>query len=139
MIDQKDLHYETESTRHRDYILMPYEPVESTVGKLHNQTLFWHIVRTLGWAEFIVPICSRLREFLGEDETVWGVKYGPNGCSIEFYFYNFNENSESNLSQVTRINQALDGLLSIPGKVFEEVGYFMCSFELVMSANMSCG
>ena len=93
MFDEQDIYLETKDTKHRDYILMPYAPLYgSTVGKLHNQTLFWHIVRGLGWRDFIRSICDALVEFLGPDETVWGVKYGPQGCSVEFYFYNFTQN-----------------------------------------------
>ncbi|MEC7987306.1 MAG: hypothetical protein VX278_19200 [Myxococcota bacterium] len=119
------------STQFRDYILMPYRPAASSIGKLHSQSLFFHVLRALDCSSLIQPICRRLQEVLGTDQTVWGLKYGPQGWSIEWYFYNFLENNAENLSQATRISDALRDIIQIPGDVPESIPYFMCSFEIV--------
>jgi hypothetical protein len=127
---QDDVILETSQTRHRDYILMPYKPIDFTEGKLHNQTVFHHVVRGLDCHQLIRPICQRLENFLGADKSVWGVKYGPNGWSVEFYFYNFTENSLTEKAKGTSITKALKDLIAIPGNIPEEIPYFMCSFEI---------
>jgi hypothetical protein len=117
------------TTRHRDYILTAYEPRCDPTGKLHAASLLRHVLRQEGLLE-AWPLCARLQEHLGEDETVWGFKYGPAGFSLELYFYNFDQNAPGNLKSVTALSEALSPLLKFDSHMDESQPYFMCSFEI---------
>lgn len=119
---------ETPGTRHRDYILTAYPPRVSPVGRLHNATLLRWAMREHQLEAW--PLLERLRQLLGEDETVWGLKLGPAGFSVELYFYNFTANAPGNPASATRVAAALAPTLRFPAPVDERLPYFMCSFEL---------
>jgi len=120
----------TSATRHRDYILTSYDPVVPAQGRLQPLTLLRHLLRTHGWLDAALPVCERLREALGADETVWGWKWGPRGTAIELYYYNFTQNEQPNPVSFSRVRDALRGLLDFRVDVDERSPYFMWSFEI---------
>ncbi|MEZ4227489.1 MAG: hypothetical protein R3B13_41505 [Polyangiaceae bacterium] len=116
------------STKHRDYILTPYEPPVPALGGLHPASLLKHLMRYEGLDAW--PVVEALRAHLGPDETVWGAKWGPSGFAVEFYFYNFVDNAAGNPAAATALAQALGGVLRFDHPVDERLPYFMCSFEV---------
>lgn len=99
------------------------------MGKLHPASVLRALLREndmLGaW-----PICETLRARLGHEETVWGFKLGPEGASLELYFYNFDQNGPENPKSVTRLSQLLAEELRFDAGMDEAQAYFMCSFEI---------
>ena len=120
----------TASTKHMDYILRPYDPVVPPAGRLQPASLLKHLLRHHGWLDEAWPVCERLRDAVGHDETVWGFKWGPKGTAIEFYYYNFTQNQQPNPVSFTSVRAALDGLLTFGVDVDERSPYFMWSFEI---------
>jgi hypothetical protein len=118
------------STRFRDYILTAYEPRCDPRGRLHAASLLRHLLREAGLLERAWPICAALRAHLGDDETVWGVKYAGAATSLELYFYNFDENAPGNPKSVSALSRALAPWLCFDSAIDETQKYFMCSFEL---------
>jgi len=125
---------ETPATKHRDYILMSYEPRCPPAGRLQAQSLFRASLRQTGWLEAVWPLCERLQATLGPDETVWGIKWGPGGPSVEFYFYNFVANGPDNPASAAAVTAALAAQVAFPHPVDEAIPYFMCSFEVTAEA-----
>ena len=119
-----------DETQHRDYILTEYEPVVTPEGRLQPLSLLRHLMRDAGVFDVAWPVCERLREGLGSDETVWGFKYGPDGVAVELYFYNFVANGPDNPESFQRVARILDGLVHFESRVDEASPYFMWSFEL---------
>ncbi len=128
MIADADRIPELPSTKHRDYILTPYEPVCSPKGRLHAASLLKHLLRAENLDAW--PIIEALRGHLGADETVWGAKWGPAGFAVEFYFYNFTENAKGNPASASALAAALEPQLRFDHSVDERLSYFMCSFEV---------
>jgi hypothetical protein len=100
-------------------------------------SLFRHALRQHGLLDAAWPICSRIRDHLGEDETVWGFKFTPLGVSFELYFYNyafytyeFMPDADRNPKSVSTLCKALAPDLHFESTVDESKPYFMCSFEL---------
>ena len=120
----------TSTTRHRDYILTSYDPVVPPAGRLQPVSLLTHLLRAHGWLEEAWPVCERLRDALGADETVWGFKWGPRGTAIEFYYYNFTQNEQPNPVSVASVARALGDSLAFRVSVDEKSPYFMWSFEI---------
>lgn len=127
-LHESDLMPETATTRHRDYILTDYPPRVSPAGRLHNATLLRWALREHALDAW--PILDALRRAPGPDETVWGLKLGPAGFSVELYFYNFTANAPGNPASATTIANTLAEHLRFPTPVDERLPYFMCSFEL---------
>jgi hypothetical protein len=122
------------STHFRDYILTAYEPRCDPRGRLHGASLLRHGLRASGLLEAAWPVCEALRRHLGPDETVWGLKEGPEGVTLELYFYNFDENASGNPKSVTALSRALAPLLRFDSHADERLSYFMCSFEIDAAA-----
>jgi hypothetical protein len=118
------------ATRFRDYILTAYEPRCDPRGRLHPGSLLRHLLREAELLERAWPICEALRAHLGEDETVWGVKYGDADPSLELYFYNFTENAPGNPKSVSALIDVLAPWIHFDSAMDESRPYFMCSFEV---------
>ena len=118
----------TPRTRFRDYILTAYEPRRDPIGLLHSVSVLRALLREhdmgAAWG-----VCARLREHLGEDETVWGFKLDGETPSLELYFYNF-EAEPGHDKSVSRLTELLAPLVTFDATLDESQPYFMCSFEL---------
>lgn len=122
--------------RFRDYVLTDYEPLADPAGRLHSSTLLRYFSR-VHRLEALAPLLARVRELVGEDETVWGVKYWAEPPSlvfdhagIELYFYNRDRNRAGNPKSVARLTEGLRPLLRTEGSAPEHLPYLMCSIEL---------
>jgi len=116
-------------TKYRDYVLTDYEPLLEPWGKLHPVSLFRYALHKEGLLAVVDPALRALRSALGAEETVWGIKYGPNGFSGELYFYNDSQNAKGNPKSVARIKEIMRPFFAIPGHVPGGARYFMCSLE----------
>lgn len=128
LIRAEDREGVTPTTRYRDYILTDYEPAGPTAGALHPVTVFRTLVRESGLYDIVWPVCSRVRKKLGPDQTVWAVKWGPGGPSVELYFYNFTRNGPGNAASAQAISPCLPE--PRPPLPHPRLPYFMCSVEL---------
>ena len=127
-LDRRDRLPDGPDVVHRDYILDEYEPVLDPTGRLHSASLLRHALRLSGRFERVWPVAERLSAELGGSETVWGVKYVPDGAfSVEFYFYHADARGAKS---VTSLSCALAPLVRSAGRMDESLGYFMCSLEL---------
>ena len=113
-----------------DYIRTPYPAFQQANPTLHPVSLFRCALRHEGWLDSFWPLCVQLQEHLGRNQTVWGFKYGPNGFSVELYFYNFTQNAAGERFNIEAVNQALHPCihLPVPG---DRLAYFMCSIEFI--------
>lgn len=120
----------------RDYILSDYEPLTDPSGRAHSSTLLRYFLRVYGLIG-LWPVLSRVRDFVGADETVWGAKcwaQAPGSAfdraGIELYFYNRSRNAPGNRKSVTALVKALEHEIRIESSLRESVPYMMCSLEL---------
>jgi hypothetical protein len=121
---------ESKGTKHRDYILLDYEPRCDPTGRLHSATAFRATLRHGEQLQATWPIIEALRDHLGPDNTVWGIKYGPQGVSSELYFYNNRQNPAGHPMQAGTLTRVLQPFIDVVGSVDESLPYFMCSIGL---------
>jgi hypothetical protein len=132
-LESRDISLIGPETRYRDYLLQDYKPARRLSRGLHPSTILrWALGReSLGKA--VLPMLSALQSGLGHDETVWGIKYGSAGFSVEFYFYNKSRNAKGSPKSVARVRKIVAPYFRLPA-VDETQRYFMFSFELSASA-----
>lgn len=111
-----------------DYCMWPYEPRTPVAGKLRASNLLFQSFAVAGLADVLMPVCSALRQALGENRTVWGVKYAEGTLSWEFYFYDY-ERLERQLS-LTRVLEVLKPFVNCDLQFSESRPYFMFSIDL---------
>ena len=115
----------------QDYVLTPYAPRAPLAGRLHSVSLLRHFLRARGLLDGVWPIVMRLREHLGDGQTVWGVKRDAAGrFGVELYFYNHCRNAPGSPMAVSRLAGVLRELIDIPDALDESLPYLMCSLEL---------
>ncbi len=122
----------TSETKHRDYVLTDYAPVVDPAGRLQPASLLRGALRDAALDRAFAPIEAALRDALGPDETVWGLKFDSGGLqSVELYFYGFPRVPGREDRSVSRIAGILRGLgLDVPAGIDEALPYFMCSVDL---------
>jgi hypothetical protein len=130
LLSAEDRVLEVDGTKHRDYILLDYQPLCDPRGRLHSATAFKSTLRHAAQLEATWPLVEALRAHLGPDNTVWGIKYGPRGVSSELYFYNNRANPAGHPMQVGTLARVLAPFIDIAGTVDETLPYFMCSIGL---------
>jgi hypothetical protein len=129
-LSDEDRLLEDDGAKHRDYILLDYEPLCDPRGRLHCASAFRSTLRHAGQLEATWPLVEALKAHLGPDSTVWGIKYGPRGVSSELYFYNNRGNPAGHPMQVTTLSRVLAPFIELEGAVDESLPYFMCSIGL---------
>jgi hypothetical protein len=129
-IRAEDRLLELDGTKHRDYILQDYQPRCDPRGRLHSAAAFRSALRQAEQLGATWPIVEALRQHLGPDNTVWGIKYGPRGVSSELYWYNNRANPAGHPMQVTTLARLLTPFIDVEGVVDETLPYFMCSIGL---------
>jgi len=114
----------------RDYILTEYTPVCDPAGRLRAESIYRWALRRQGILDEAWPAVEALRTHLGQDQTVWGVKWGAAGFTSELYFYNNALNPPGHPMQVTALTAVLKPWLAIDTVMDESLPYFMCSIDL---------
>jgi hypothetical protein len=128
---QEDRILETNATRHRDFVLEDYEPISDPVGSLHPASVLRYALREAGLFDEFWPIVERIREAIGHDETVWGIKRAGEGPLLfELYFYNKMKKSAGCGKSATGLSKLLAPFMTINSLVDEAIPYSMCSLDL---------
>lgn len=111
-----------------DYCMWPYEPRSAVAGKWHSSNLLFQSFAVAGVADTLIPVCQAIRQAIGGNRTVWGVKYAEGRLSWEFYFYDY-ERLERQLS-LTRLLEILRPFIRCDLQFSEQRPYFMFSIDL---------
>ena len=112
----------------RDYCLWDYEPRAEATGKWHASNLLFQSFCAAGLDDAFVPVCQAIREGIGFNQTVWGVKLAEGRISWEFYFYDY-ERLERRVS-ISRLLEVLKPFVSCDLQYSEQRPYFMFSLDL---------
>jgi len=121
---------ESASTRHRDYILTDYAPRCDPVGRLHPACILRHALRATRQLDALWPVIEALKQHLGPEQTVWGLKYTPSGLSVELYLYNNANNPPGHPMALSELSRVLAPHLALDAGKASALPYFMASFEL---------
>jgi hypothetical protein len=129
IIDENVL-LEHAGTIHRDFSHSLYDPGPAAGVRYHSGTLLNILLRSAGLHAFLPDILARLRAHLGEDETIWGVKFiAGKPCAVELYVSNREEPSPLTLRTFEALRDVLypwlDGFRTPPACC----PYTMVSFE----------
>jgi hypothetical protein len=114
--------------RYFDYCLEPYAPRRPPHGKLRSENLLWHALAVGGHAQTFSAPLGALQRSLGNDLTVWGVKWDGARLFWELYFYDPQKQDVS--ARVTSLASVLESHLPLGVRVRETVPYMMASFDL---------
>ena len=116
--------------RLRDYVLRPYPPVVDPTGRAHSVTLLRWFLREAGLMD-AWPIVQRCRAYLGDGETVWGIKRAADGrLGMELYFYRDQGSVDASKKTATALAAALADHITIDTRLDESLTYVMCSLEI---------
>lgn len=81
----------TEYTQRNDiyynFVLDSYKPVNSTLNKYTNTMILYKSIENTANEIKILNIIIKLRQLLGKNQVVWGIKNINNEISYELYFY----------------------------------------------------
>ena len=111
-----------------DYCLWEYPPRVTTKDKWHSSNLLFQSFAVAGLAETLLPVCEAIRRAIGNNRTVWGVKYANGTLSWEFYFYDY-ERLERQVS-LTSLLETLKPFVHCELQYSEARPYFMFSIDL---------
>ncbi len=111
-----------------DYCMWEYEPRSAVAGKLHSSNLLFQSFAVAGVADALIPVCQAIRQVIGSNRTVWGVKYAQGKLSWEFYFYDYGR-LERQLS-LSRVLEILKTFIRCDLHYSEQRPYFMFSIDL---------
>lgn len=115
---------------HLDYVLTPYEPAASPAGKLRPVSVLHEALAAMGVADEGAAVVDRVREALGDNRTVFGVKHvagvGLVGCELYFYDPGRTRGDVSIASLVA----LLEGLVDVDARPPRPLAWHMISVEL---------
>lgn len=97
--------------RYFDYCLEPYEPRRPPADKLRSESLLWAAFAHAD-AEACAPVVRTLREGLGRDMTVFGVKWDGQRLFYELYVYD--PQREEPRASAAGLRAMLDGVYRLP-------------------------
>lgn len=114
--------------RTRDFCQWEYSrPKLVHSSALRQETFLFHILRSEGISSRVFDILKKIQKIVGEFNTVWGIKKGDQGISLELYFYDYSR-SELSLDPNRLLNETTGHPLI--GKIPPRDCYFMWSVEL---------
>jgi len=111
-----------------DYCLNKYIPEKDFLNKYISSNLFFHSIYSSQYSENLSKFTTALREKIGRNKTVWGVKNINSKISWEFYFYNQHKNNPQVLA--SEILPILERFFQCPISIDETNPYFMFSFNI---------
>mgnify|MGYP007087006275 CR=1 FL=1 len=112
----------------RDYCLWDYPPRVSPEGKWHASNLLFQSFKAAGLDDTFIPVCMAIRDAIGFNQTVWGVKLSEGCISWEFYFYDY-ARVERQVS-ISRLIEVLSPFVTCDLRYSEQRPYFMFSLDL---------
>jgi len=119
-----------------DFCYCEYIPNSPYVGKLKSSELLFKTFEISDCPEKFYSLVGTIREEIGYNRTVWGVKQTKDGFEWELYFYDYQKNDpNTNLRNIIKI---ISPYLKFPMDVEENIPFFMFSFNITKS-NMNEG
>ncbi|EAR60228.1 hypothetical protein [Neptuniibacter caesariensis] len=111
-----------------DYCLWPYEPESELSGKQRSINLLLASFDAADLGEEAIALIHAIRDLMGRDRTVWGVKQVDGALSWEFYFYDYERLERRN--SIKRLLTGMPERLSSNLNYSEDSPYFMFSIDL---------
>lgn len=112
----------------RDYCLWDYPPRVAPEGKWHASNLLFQSFKAAGLDDTFIPVCEAIREAIGFNQTVWGIKFAQGRISWEFYFYDY-QRLERQVS-ISKLIEVLKPFVRCELQFSEQRPYFMFSLDL---------
>ena len=113
----------------KDFCLWEYAPLCSTNGKIRSISLLQHSFDVCDVnPERSLSLCQKIRDNLGANQTVWGVKFANGKISWELYFYDYNRLERK--ASIGRIIEILKPDINCSLHFDENKPYFMFSIDL---------
>lgn len=113
----------------KDFCLWEYEPLCAPDGKMRSINLLNNTFESTAVdTERALGLCQNIREQLGVNQSVWGVKNVAGNISWELYFYDY-ERLERKVS-ISRLLEILKPEINCPLHFDEDKPYFMFSIDL---------
>jgi hypothetical protein len=114
--------------RYFDYCLEPYRPRRPWRGKLRSENLLWLSLEVAGAVDALRPPLLALRDSIGRDMTIWGVKWDGERLFWEIYVYD--PQREEPRARVESVAEVLRPWVRLVPEVSAAVPYAMFSFDL---------
>ncbi len=114
--------------RYFDYCLEPYRSRRPWRGKLRSENLLWLTLALAGTLDGARPPLLALQDSLGQDMTVWGVKWDGERLFWEVYVYD--PDKEDPNASLRGIGETLRRWLRVLPQPAETIPYRMVSFDL---------
>ena len=113
----------------KDFCLWEYSPLCSANGKIRSISLLQHSLDVCDVnPKRSLSLCHKIRDNLGANQTVWGVKFADGKISWELYFYDYNRLERK--ASIARIIEILKPDINCPLHFDENKPYFMFSIDL---------
>ncbi len=111
-----------------DYCLEPYAPRRPWADKYRSENLLWHSLIVGGADAALEAPMRAIQTSVGQDLTVWGVKWDGARLWWELYFYD--PQKEDPKVTVTSVARALAPWVRFMPTIDEAWPYMMASFDL---------
>lgn len=115
-----------------DFCLWPYDrPRAPSDDALRTSALLYKSFETANFGPEMGALTEAIRNAFGHFATVWGMKWGTEGPSWEFYFYDYARNARSH--GISDFLTATKGHLNCKLTPDDTLSYFMFSVEVTPS------
>jgi hypothetical protein len=122
------LEYETAQETFYDFCLWPYPPAAAYARKFKSLNLLLHSFQVAGMDSRGLDLVRAIRQSLGPNRTVWGIKRFGGDIRWEFYFYDYRR-KERRVS-VPRVMAACRPFFAGNVPINENFHYFMFSIDI---------
>lgn len=129
MCDVGDMfEYTSDQDRFFNYSLWEYRPSVPYRNKFRSANLLFHSFEVEKIDQGAFQLVNRIREAIGHQQTVWGIKKSGDILEWEFYFYDYRRRARHR--SVTRILDAIKPEISSDLDINENLFYFMFSIDI---------
>jgi len=122
------MEFVTAEDRFYNYCLWEYRPLLPPVGKFKAANLLYHSFSVGQAHENAFRIVQLIRKSIGEDNTVWGVKWTGESLRWEFYFYDYRQHDRER--SISRLLEAISPIALCNMAINENPDYFMFSIDI---------
>lgn len=124
-----EMEYTTQNDEFFDYCLYKYAPVASPSDKLRSVNLLTNFFEFMDYDGVFYDIIAAIREKIGFNKTVWGIKKMGDSFACELYFYNWYK-KDPNVS-ISKFLEAVRPFFKCGITPDENLGYHMFSVDLL--------
>jgi len=110
-----------------DYVLAKYSPIKETRNKLRISNILFKSFKENPKNQDFFNIVGKIRNEIGLNQTVWGIKNFEKNLKWEFYFYR-HYNKNINLRNLIKIFNKYFKVEDL--KIDENLNYVMFSFDI---------